>query len=205
MKNREINTSRRSFFLKGTAAIGAGLVSAGTGAAALIDSSQSPQQQMRQLQQELSRLEDRETLRHLHLKFTSLLENKAFGAVVELFTENAKVEMHSTRLAGKASVKELFMEGYKNQTIPSMHTAHRRDQSQKKDLISVGEDRKSANGSFYSQVLICAPIRGQSALADMARQQGMTAQSYWENGRYDIVFARVRDQWRIRSLSYHRV
>ena len=205
MKKNEVNKSRRSFFLKGTVALGAGLASASAGAATLFDSSQTMQQQMNQLQQKLSTLEDREALKHLHLAFTTLLENKAYDAVVELFAEDAIVEMNGMNLAGKAAVKKLFMEEYKEQKTSSLHTAHRRDQSQKQDQVSVSEDHKQASASFYNEVLISTPIRGQSVLADMARQQGMTAQSYWENGRYDIAFTRIRDQWQISRLSYHKV
>lgn len=205
MMQNEVNRSRRSFFLKGTAALGAGLASASAGAATLFDSSQTLQRQMNQLQQKLSSLEDREALKQLHLVFTALLENKAYDAVVELFSEDAIVELHGMNLAGKAAVKKLFTEKYKEQKTSSLHTAHRRDQSQKQDQVSVSKDRKQASANFYNQVLICTPIRGQSVLVDMARQQGMTAQSYWENGRYDIAFTRIRDQWQISRLSYHRV
>ena len=127
MKKIEINGSRRSFFLKGTAALGAGLASASAGAAGLFDSPQTLQQQITQLQQKLSKLEDREALKHLYLAFTALLENRNYGAVVELFAENASVELHGICLEGKAAVKKLFLEGYGEQTASSLHTAHRRD------------------------------------------------------------------------------
>ena len=205
MKNIESNSSRRSFFLKGTAVLGAGLASVSACAANLIDSPQTLQQQMNQLQQKLSTLEDREALKLLHLAFTSLLENQTYDAVVELFAENASVELHGISLEGKAAVKKLFMDGYGQQTISPLHTAHRRDQSQKQDLVSVSKDGKQASASFHNQVLVSTPIRGQSVLADMARQQGMTAQSHWENGRYDITFARINDRWLISRLNYHKV
>jgi len=205
MKKNAVDKSRRSFFLKGAAALGAGLVSASANAAALVDSPQTPKHRMNQLQQTLNNLEDKEALGQLHLAFTTLLENRAYDAVVELFAEDATVEMHGIRLAGKAAVKKLFMEEYEYRKMSSLHTSHRRDQSQKQDLVSVSEDRKQANGSFYNQVLISTPIRWRSALADMARQQGMSAQSYWENGRYDIAFTRIRDRWLISNLRYHKV
>jgi hypothetical protein len=205
MKNIEINGSRRSFFLKGTAVLGAGLASASAGAANPFDSSQTLQQQMNQLRQKLSTLEDREALEHLHLAFTALLENQAYDAVAELFADNARIELHGISLEGKAAVKKLFIEGYGEQTVSPLHTAHRRDQSQKQDLVSVSEDRKEASASFHNQVLVSTPIRGQSVLAEMARQQGMRAQSHWENGRYDITFTRVNDRWLISRLNYHRV
>ena len=204
MEKKEINKSRRSFFLKGSAALGAGLVSAGAGAATLFDSSQN-RQQMSQLQQKLSNLEDKEVLEHLHLAFTTMLENRTFDEVTDLFTEDAVVELSGIRLTGKAAVKKLFMEEYKNREISCLHTAHRRDQSQNQDLISVSNDRKRASASFYNQVLICTPIRWQSALAEMARQQGMTDQSYWESGRYDLDFTHVHDQWQISRLTYQKV
>ena len=205
MKNIEINGSRRSFFLKGTVVLGTGLASASAGAADLFDSPQTLRQQMNQLQQKLSAMKDREALNHLHLVFTALLDNHAYDAVVELFADHASVELHDVSLEGKAAVMKLFMEGYGEQTTSSLHTAHRRDQSQQQDLISVSRDRKQASASFHDQVLISTPIRGQSVLADMARQQGMTAQSHWENGRYDIAFTRVNDRWLISRLHYHRV
>ena len=204
MEKKEINKSRRSFFLKGSAALGAGLVSAGAGAATLFDSSQN-RQQMSQLQQKLSNLEDKEVLEHLHLAFTTMLENRTFDEVTDLFTEDAVVALSGIKLTGKAAVKKLFMEEYRNREISCLHTAHRRDQSQNQNLISVSDDRKRASASFYNQVLICTPVRWQSALAEMARQQGMTTQSYWENGRYDMAFTRVRDQWQISRLSYQKV
>lgn len=204
MKKKEVNKSRRAFFLKGTAALGAGLVSAGAGAATLFDSFQN-RQQMSQLQQKLSNLEDKEVLEHLHLAFTTMLENRTFDEVTDLFTEDAVVALSGIKLTGKAAVKKLFMEEYRNREISCLHTAHRRDQSQNQDLISVSDDRKRASASFYNQVLICTPVRWQSALAEMARQQGMTTQSYWENGRYDMAFTRVRDQWQISRLSYQKV
>jgi hypothetical protein len=205
MTKNEVNKSRRSFVLKGTAALGAGLASASAGAGTLFDSSQTPQEQMNQLQEKLCILEDREVLRQLHLIFTALLENKAYDAVVELFAEDAIVELHDIKLSGKPAIKKLFTEIYEEESTSSLHKAHRRDQSQKQDLISISKDRKQAIASFHNQVLICNPIRGQSVLADMARQQGMTAQSYWENGRYDIAFTRIHDQWQISRLRYHRV
>ena len=204
MKKKEVNKSRRAFFLKGTAALGAGLVSAGAGAATLFDSFQN-RQQMSQLQQKLSNLEDKEVLEHLHLAFTTMLENRTFDEVTDLFTEDAVVALSGIKLTGKAAVKKLFMEEYRNREISCLHTAHRRDQSQNQNLISVSDDRKRASASFYNQVLICTPVRWQSALAEMARQQGMTTQSYWENGRYDMAFTRVRDQWQISRLSYQKV
>ena len=205
MQKIEVNKSRRSFLVKGTAALGAGLASAGAGAITLFDPSQPVQQQMNELHQRLGTLEDREALNHLYLTLTTLLENRAYDAVVELFTEDAIVELHDINLTGKDAVKKLFMKEYKEQKISTMHTAHRRDQTQKKDMITVGSNRKLAHASFYNQVLICKPIRGQSVLADMARQQGMTAQSYWENGRYDISFIRIHNQWQISRLGYHKV
>lgn len=131
--------------------------------------------------------------------------NKSRRSFLELFTEDADFEMHGVHLAGKASVRKLFMEAYKNRKISTLHTAHRRDQSQKQDMVSVSGDRSRASAGFYTQALICNPIRGQSVLADMARQQEMTAHSYWENGRYDITFAHTRDQWRISKMSYQKV
>jgi ketosteroid isomerase-like protein len=205
MKKNEINENRRSFFLKGSVALGAGLVSASAGAATLFDSSQTVQEHMDQLQQKLSSMEDREALKHLHLTFTTLIENRAYDSVAELFSEDAVVELSGKKLVGKAGVKKLFMDEYKGQKISAMHTAHRRDQSQKQDQISVNKDSKHAYARFYNQVLICKPIRGQSVLAEMTRQQGMTAQSYWENGCYDIAFTRINARWRISELRYKKV
>ncbi len=204
MEKNKVNKSRRSFIVKGTTALGAGLVSTGAGAVALFDSPQT-QLQINELKQKLNNMEDKETLKQMHFTFINLLENRTYDAVINLFADDAVVELSGTSLAGKAAVKNLFLEEYKNRKISSLHTAYRRNKSQTLDQVTVSDDRKHADASFYNQVLICNPIRWHSALADMARQQGMSAQSYWENGRYDISFTRMHDQWQISKLSYHKV
>jgi hypothetical protein len=73
-------SSRRAFFLQGSAALGAG-VAATAGTAALASGQAAPvDTRLGELQLKLGGMEDREAIRQLHLAFIDSVENQAIGA-----------------------------------------------------------------------------------------------------------------------------
>ena len=200
-----INTSRRSFFLKGGVAVGSGLAAATAGAATLFDSSLPLQEQLAQLHLQLGALEAKAAIRQLHLVFSALVENQAYATVVELFADDASVTMYGETFTGKQQgVRQLFVEQYGTQKAPALHTAFQQDQSQQLDQVSVSADRQSASATFHSRVQVSKPLTEQSVLAQMARQQGMSASSAWENGKFVVDYTQVDGQWLIRNLQYQQ-
>lgn len=203
MSNNTINASRRNFFVKGGVAVGAGLAAATAGAATLFDASLPLQEQLARLHLQLGALEAKAAIRQLHLAFSALVENQAYATVVELFADDASVTVYGETFTGKQQgVHQLFVEQYGKQQAPLLHTGFQQNQSQQQDQISISTDRQSANATFHSRVQVSKPLTEQSVLAQMARQQGMSASSIWENGKFVVDYTQVDGQWRIQALTY---
>jgi len=203
---KTVNTSRRAFFLKGSAAIGATLATATAGATSLLDPTLPLQQQLASLHQQLATFSDIDALRHLHQAYSAALENQAYATVVELFTDDATVEVYGQRYQGKQTgIRQLFVDQYGTQQAAAMHTAFRQDQSQRLDQVSVDAQRQLASATFHSLVEVSKPLQEQSVLEQMARQQGMHASSSWEQGRFVVACQQVAGQWLISKLEYQQV
>jgi hypothetical protein len=201
---RHTNSSRRFFFLRGGAALGAGLASATAGAGTLVfDESLSLKEQLAQLHQQLGAMEHKEAIRQLQAAYTHLLENQAYEAVVELFSDEAMITLHDESYTGKEhGIRPLFTEAYAQQQVPDLHTAFRQDHAQRQDEISVSEDLQSATATFHFQVEVSKPYTDTSVLGKMARQQGQHASRHWETGKFEVAYSRVDEQWKISKLAY---
>lgn len=202
-ENQSVNTSRRAFFLKGSAAVGATLASATAGAASLLDTSLPLKQQLSQLHEQLASMNDKEALRQLHQVFSAAVENCSYATVVELFADDAIIEAHGQRYQGKQQgIRKLFMEQYATQQTAVMHTAYRQDQSQQKDQLHISADRQSASAAFHTLVELSKPQLDQSVPGQMARLQGMSTSSSWESGKFVVDYRQFEGKWYIQSLKY---
>lgn len=202
-KIKHIDSSRRAFFLRGSTALGVGLASATAGAFPLMfDASLPLKEQLAFLHQQLGTMEDTEAIRHLQLAYNALVENQAYEAAVELFTDDATVELNGESVSGKEKgIGQLFAD-YAQQQAPVLHTAFRQDQAQQRDEITVSEDLQSALATFHFQVEISRPQTDASVLGEMARLQGQYASSHWESGKFDVAYSKVAGQWKISKLTY---
>src|ERR1700722_9501690 len=106
------NRSRRSFFLRGGAALGAGVAA---GATTLISGASTAPDQLHQLRRELDHVGDREAIRQLQLAFTTLVESQAYEAAAELFTENADLQLSGLNAKGQQAIRRQFANQYRQQ------------------------------------------------------------------------------------------
>jgi hypothetical protein len=177
MSENRTRSSRRAFFLKGGAVLGTGVATA-AGAAAI-----TPDEQSKQLRQQLGSLEDREAIRQLHLAFMTFIENQRYEAAAALFDEQA---------SGKDSIRELF----------ATHSTYRQKLSQQKDAVTLSEDRLQAAATFHVDVEVCTPLEADCTAAEMARLQGNVADRRWEAGRFEAKYVKTRGEWKVASLNY---
>jgi SnoaL-like domain len=194
------NRSRRSFFLQGGAALGAGVAAAG--AATLVSGANTAPDQLRQLRQQLSQLGDREAIRQLQLAFTSLVESQAYEAAAELFTESADLQLSGFSATGRQAIRRQFANQYRQQQAAAIHTAYRQSTLQQKDIVTVGDGGLQATALFHVDVELSKPLQGDSTAAQMARLQGQMADRRWEAGRFSAQYEKIRGQWQIASLRY---
>ena len=192
-------SSRRAFFARSGAALGAGLASAGVGAAMLDDS----QARVDALYQQLGALEDREALRHLHQAYLALVENRQWQALPELFSKDAEVRLHGeTWQGGQKGLRSLYLEQYAQRALDDMHSAFSFDQRQQQDHVELDAGRQQASACFHCRVQLSTPLRDDSVAARMARLQGMDTAQRWEQGRFTVAYRQEGGQWRIHRLSY---
>jgi SnoaL-like domain len=200
MTERKANRSRRSFFLQGGAALGAGVAAAG--AATFMSGATTAPDQLRQLRQQLGLLGDREAIRQLHHAFTTLIESQAYEAAVELFSENADLQLSGFSVTGSQAIRRQFAERYRRQQAAAIHTAYRQSALQQKDVVTIGDSGLLATATFHAEVELSNPLQGDSTVAQMARLQGQVAYRRWEAGRFDAQYVKIRGEWKIASLRY---
>ena len=187
MNGNKGKSSRRAFFLKGGAVLGAGVATA-VGAAAITPDKANAlplEEQLKQLRQQLGSLEDREAIRQLHLAFTKLIENQRYEAAAELFDEQAVV---AARMRFGSS--------------SPLHSAYRQKTIQQNDAVTLSEDRLQATATFHVDVEVCTPLEEDCTAAQMARLQGNVADRRWEAGRFEAKYVKTRGEWKVASLSY---
>jgi SnoaL-like domain len=184
--------SRRAFFLRGGAILGAGVATT-VAAAALMPERAGPEAQVH---------DDREAIRQLHLAFTGLVEGGSYEAAAELFTEQAGLDLGGLRATGRSAIRELFADQYRQQKAAAMHTAYRQNALQRHDLLALSPDRRQASAAFHTEVQVSTPLQADCTAAQMARLQGQMAERRWENGRFDARYVKVQGVWKIAELRY---
>ena len=195
-------SSRRAFFLQGGAVLGAGVATT-VGATAVTRENPVPSvDQLKQLRQQLSHVEDREAIRQLHLAFTTLIGQQSFEAAAELFDEQAHLDLSGVSATGRAAILQLFAHQYREQNAAVMHGAYRQSTLQQGDAVTLSEGCLQATSTFHVEVELCAPLQGDCTAALMARLQGHVASRRWEAGRFESKCVKRRGQWKIASLSY---
>lgn len=197
-----ISSTRRAFFTTAGVAAGASIASA-AGATAMFDDAAPLRSRLDSLHRELGALEDREAIRHLHATFVALVERQSWNAVLELFADDATVELFGETFSGKRTgVRRLFIERFGAQQAPEVLTAFVHGHGGHEDRVEVAADRQSARASFHCRAEISAPLADQSVAAQMARMQGMSASRRWERGRFEAAYVRAGSRWVIGRLQY---
>jgi hypothetical protein len=202
--NGQQKSTRRAFFLQGGAVLGAGVATT-VGAAALSPQKSAPpsaDDPLKQLQQQLANVEDREAIRELHFAFTTLIEQQRYESASELFADDARLELSGVNASGKRDIRELFADQYREQKAAAIHRAYRQHVAGQGDSVSVGEDRQHAEATFHVEAEVCTPLRDDCTVAKMARLQGHVADRRWEAGRFDAKYVKTSGQWKVASLRF---
>jgi hypothetical protein len=202
MTEIESRHSRRSFFVRSGAVLGAGVGAVvATGASAAVSATPASEE-LKQLRQQLDDGADREAIRQLHLAFTTLIELQTYEAAADLFDESARLDLSGVSATGKAAIVQLFVDRYRHQNGAALHSAYRRNALQQRDALTLSEDRLQATATFHVEVELCTPLQADCTVAQMARLQGHVADRRWEAGRFEATYVKTRGEWKIASLGY---
>jgi hypothetical protein len=195
MTDSKADRSRRAFFLRGSALLGAGVATTAGAKALLADPTPA-------VPEVLQSVIDCESIRRLHLTFADLMENQAYEAATELFLEQAQLNLSGLTAVGKSAIARLFAVQYRQQQAAVMHSAYRQKGSQRSDRVSISNQCREATATFHTEVQISTPLQGDCTAAQMARLQGQMAERRWESGRFDARYVKVQGLWKMASLRY---
>ena len=182
--------SRRHFFLRGGAALGAG-VAAAAGATSLTPTAAPGEQPDARA--------DREAIRQLHMAFMSRMEAQAYEAAAGLFAEQAQLQLGEVSAEGP-TIGKVLAEQYREHRAASLHSAYRPNSAQQQDVVTVSADQRQATALYHVDVRITSPLRGNSTLVQMARLQGQMAVQRWESGCIEARYVKARGEWKMASL-----
>ena len=202
MTEFKMNGARRAFFLRGGAVLGAGVATTAAAAALLPDASPTVPDRVQQLQRELTRHQDRESIRQLHLAFTAAVEKQAYEAAVELFEPDAALNLSGLTAQGRPAIMRLFATQYRQQQARVLHSAYRQSPLHQRDLIAIAADGAHATATFHCDVELSAPLPADSTLAQMARLQGQVAERHWEAGRFEARYVKSSGLWKMAALRF---
>lgn len=195
-------STRRAFFAKGGAVLGAGVASTVGVSALAASGAPTAEDELIRLRRELDQAQEREAIRRLHLAFAALIESRSYESAVELFDERATVSLSGVSATGKAAIRRMFAEQYREQRAAVLHCAYRPNARQQKDVVTIAEDRSRATATYHVDVQLGIPLQGDCTAAQMARLQGQLADCRWESGRLEARYVKSAGEWKIASLSY---
>ena len=179
-------STRRAFFLRGGAALGAGVATT-----VAVAAPNRPGED-----------DDREAIRRLHLTLTALIQSRSYEEAAQLFDEQAALDLSGVSAKGKADILRLLTEQYRRQKAPAIHSAYRPAALQLNDSLSVTEGRQRATATFHVEVEVCTPLQEDCTAAQMARLQGQVADRRWESGRFEATYLKRRGEWKVASMRY---
>lgn len=202
MTEIKMNDTRRAFFLRGSAVLGAGVATTAAAAALLPDNAPLVAEQLQLLQRALTDHQDREAIRQLHLAFTRAVETQAYDIAVELFAPDAALDLSGSVAQGQPAIERMFATQYRQQLAPVIHSAYRHSPLQQQDLIAIAADGANASGTFHCEVELSSPLPADSTLAQMARLQGQVSQQYWQAGRFEAMYVKTAGAWKMAALRF---
>jgi hypothetical protein len=192
-------SSRRAFFTRGGAALGAGLATSVAGSALAAGRPAEPAAS--DAVQQLSRLADREALRQLQLAFTGHIEGGRYEAAAELFVADATLCLSGVTARGREDIRALLAQGYPQQDVPVLHRAYRQSAAQQhRDSLTIEDGR--AQVTSHVDVEVCVPLQADCTAARMARLQGGFAERRWEEGQLEASCVKTEEGWKLASLVY---
>ena len=90
-------------------------------------------------------------------------------------------------------------------TKQSDHLRVLHDPSHDEDTIELAPDSRTAIARFHCLVENATPLIGDSPLLEMARQQGLNAEQWWESGVHQLTCTKAHGEWRLESASYRKL
>jgi NAD(P)-dependent dehydrogenase (short-subunit alcohol dehydrogenase family) len=107
-----------------------------------------------------------------------------------------------SRFEDCAAIRKLYRDFVTQQ---SDHLRVLRDPAQEEDTIEFAADGQTAVARFHCLVENAKPLVGDAPFLEMARQQGLHAERWWESGIHELACVKIDGAWRIRTTVYRKL
>ncbi len=147
------------------------------------------------LERELGRLQDREAVRQLQFKYGYYMDKCLFGAVVDLFADDAQLYFMGGLFKGKEGARRLYggASGLSG-PVDGLLFEHLIVQ----DIVDVADDRRTARGRFRTF------MQGGVHESHPGKPPNIPA-AFWEGGVYENEYVNEGGIWRIALFNYRVV
>ncbi len=193
MKPPTHKTSRRSFFVKGGAALG------GAAAAFTAPAEAKPSENS---QAQLRALEDRDAARDLLLKFMCAVESSDFDTAVALFAPRGQLNLGDEAVQGTIAIRQFFGKNYALQQGQGLHSAYRHRAALIPIDIQIDADRQTASVNVATDAKLVTPLTADCTAAQMAKLQGQWADERWVEGRFVAQLIKTDGRWKFAALRF---
>jgi hypothetical protein len=151
------------------------------------------------LRRQITRLEDIHAVRTLHFKYGYYLDMCLYDEVSGLFSDDAEVCFLNGVYKGKAGVRRLYCEWFRN-LFTQGHNGPVRgfllDHLQLQDIVDIDEDGKTARGRFRALMLAGQHHTKDPPIPNFPEQ-------CWEGGIYENEYVKDKGLWKIRRQDYN--
>jgi hypothetical protein len=173
--------------------------SAGRSARGAGGDSASLAREVAELRKQVTRLEDIHAVRTLHFKYGYYIDMCLYDEATDLFAEDGEVRFLNGVYKGKAGVRRLYCEWFRN-LFTKGHNGPVRgfllDHLQLQDIVDIAPDGNSAQGRFRA-VMMAGQHESKKPRVEHFPEQ------CWEAGIYENLYVKENGVWKIKRLNYN--
>jgi len=157
------------------------------------------QEQLAALAQKVRNLEDIHAVRTLHFKYGYYIDMCLYDEACDLFADDGEVRFLNGVYKGKAGVRRLYCEWFRN-LFTKGHNGPVRgfllDHLQLQDIVDVAPDGKTARGRFRALMLAGQHPSKEERVPNFPDQ-------CWEGGIYENEYVKQNGLWKIQRQIYN--
>jgi hypothetical protein len=154
---------------------------------------------IQQLQRQIARLEDIHAVRTLHFKYGYYIDMCLYDEATDLFAEDGEVRFLNGVFKGKAGVRRLYCEWFRNLFTQGHNgpvAGFLLDHLQLQDIVDISADGNTAQARFRALMLAGQHKSKQPRIPNFPDQ-------CWEAGIYENLYVKERGVWKIQRLNYN--
>jgi hypothetical protein len=155
--------------------------------------------ELAELRKQVTRLEDIHAVRTLHFKYGYYIDMCLYDEATDLFAEDGEVRFLNGVYKGKAGVRRLYCEWFRN-LFTKGHNGPVHgfllDHLQLQDIVDISADGKSAQGRFRA-VMMAGQHESKKPRVEHFPDQ------CWEAGIYENLYVKESGVWKIKRLNYN--